>query len=72
MDRIKNNFLLEKSFFKTVFAIVLPIAAQNVISFGVNVMDSVMLGSLGDVAISAANLGGQPFFRLMGFCFGLS
>lgn len=72
MDRIKNNFLLEKSFFKTVFAIVLPIAAQNVISFGVNVMDSVMLGSLGDVAISAANLGGQPFFLLMGFGFGLS
>ncbi|MEG1932322.1 MAG: MATE family efflux transporter, partial [Pygmaiobacter sp.] len=72
MEYIKRNFLLEKVFFRTAFAIVLPIAAQNVISFGVNAMDSIMLGSLGDIAISAANLGGQPFFLLMGFGFGLS
>lgn len=62
----------EKAFYKTVFAIMVPIALQNVISFGVNIMDSVMLGSLGDLAISGASLGGQPFFLLMSLGFGLS
>ena len=69
---LHKHFILEKPFLKTVLAIAIPIALQNMISFGVNVMDSVMLGSLGDVAISAANLGGQPFMILMSVGFGLS
>ena len=69
---LKDHFLFEKDFFKTVFAITLPIAMQNVISFGVNAMDSIMLGSLGDIAVSGANLGGQPFFLMSMAGFGLA
>ncbi|MBQ8604651.1 MAG: MATE family efflux transporter [Oscillospiraceae bacterium] len=69
---LKEKFLFEKEFFHTVFAITLPIALQNVISFGVNAMDSVMLGSLGDIAVSGANLGGQPFFLMSMIGFGLA
>ena len=69
---LKEHFLFEKDFFKTVFAITLPIAMQNVISFGVNAMDSIMLGSLGDIAVSGANLGGQPFFLMSMAGFGLA
>lgn len=69
---LKEHFLFEKDFFKTVFAITLPIAMQNVISFGVNAMDSIMLGSLGDIAVSGANLGGQPFFLMSMVGFGLA
>ena len=69
---LKKHFLTEKTFFKTVFAIALPIAMQNVISFGVNAMDSIMLGKLGNTAVAGANLGGQPFFLLMITGFGLS
>lgn len=69
---IQKHFITDKIFFKTLFAIAVPIALQNMISFGVNVMDSVMLGTLGDVAISAANLGTQPFSILMSCGFGLS
>ena len=68
----KDKFLFEKNFFKQVFAIVLPMALQNVISFGVNAMDSIMLGSLGDIAVSGANLGGQPFFLMSMVGFGLA
>lgn len=68
----KDKFLFEKTFFKQVFAIVLPMALQNVISFGVNAMDSIMLGSLGDIAVSGANLGGQPFFLMSMVGFGLA
>lgn len=69
---IKKHFIFEKPFILTVLSIALPIAAQNIISFGVSVMDSIMLGSFGDVAIAAANLGGQPFFILMSIGFGLT
>ncbi len=69
---LKQHFLFEKDFFKTVFAITLPIALQNIISFGVNAMDSIMLGSLGDIAVSGANLGGQPFFLMSMVGFGLA
>ncbi len=67
-----RHFLLNKQFLNMLLAISVPIALQNMISFGVAVMDSVMLGSFGDVAIAAANLGSQPFSLLMSFGFGLS
>lgn len=59
--RLKDHFIFEKQFLLNMLAIAVPIALQNMISFGVAMMDSVMLGGLGDKAISAANLGGQPF-----------
>ncbi|MBQ3009457.1 MAG: MATE family efflux transporter [Oscillospiraceae bacterium] len=69
---LKEKFLFEKEFFSTVMAITIPIALQNVISFGVNAMDSIMLGTLGDIAVSGANLGGQPFFLMSMIGFGLA
>ena len=62
----------DKGFYKNLLAIALPIALQNAISFGVQMMDTVMVGSLGDVALSAANLAGQPYFIFMVFNFGLA
>lgn len=67
-----NWLIKDKAFYRTLAAIAIPIALQNMISFGVQLMDNVMLGSLGDTAISAASLGGQPFFILTVFGFGLS
>ncbi len=70
--RLKDHFIFEKQFLLNMLAIAVPIALQNMISFGIAMMDSVMLGGLGDKAISAANLGGQPFSLLMSIGFGLS
>ncbi len=67
------HFLMkEKSFYKTLAAIALPIALQNVIAFGVQMMDTVMVGTLGDTALSAASLANQPFFVFMILTFGLA
>lgn len=62
----------DKGFYKATLALTLPIALQNIISLGVNMMDTVMLGQLGDLAITAANLGGQLFLILNCLCFGLA
>ena len=60
------------NFYRNLILITLPIALQNVISLGVNMMDTVMLGQLGDTAIAAANLGGQAFVILNTLGFGLA
>ena len=67
----KKFFYWEPGFLPSVLAISLPIALQNVISLGVNLMDTIMLGQLNDLAITAASLGGQPFniLNILGFGF---
>ncbi len=69
---LQKHFRTDKSFYLSVFAITIPIALQNIISLSVNLMDTIMLGQLGDIAITAANLGGQPFFILNILGFGLA
>ncbi len=69
---LSRHLYTDPAFYKSLVAITLPIALQNVISLGVNMMDTVMLGQLGDVAIAAANLGGQPFMILNVLGFGLA
>lgn len=69
---LKGKFITEKSFYWNLLAIAGPMAFQYAISFGVTLMDSVMLGSLGDVAISGANLGNQMQTLVMSCSFGLA
>lgn len=60
-----------KDFYKTVAAITIPIALQNIISYGVNLMDTVMLGRLGEIALSATSLANQVFFMFTLLIFGI-
>ncbi len=62
----------EKYFYKTLFAIALPIALQNLIAIGVSLLDTLMLGALGDVALSASSLANQPFFIFSVLIFGIA
>lgn len=68
------TIIKERSFYKHIFRIALPIALQNLITFLTNMMDSVMLGSADEegVLFAAAALANQPFFILSMICFGLS
>ncbi|MDR1591912.1 MAG: MATE family efflux transporter [Prevotellaceae bacterium] len=52
-------------------ALVLPIVAQNLITALVNMADVVLLGSIGQSAISAVSLAGQITFIVMLFTFGV-
>ncbi len=64
----------DRSFYKNICVVGIPIALQNLISFAVNMMDTVMLGMApeGETLLSAASLGNQPFFVLSIVCFGLA
>ncbi len=62
----------KKAFYKMAFSLVIPIALQNLINVGVQAADVVMLGKVGEVAISAASLAGQVYFVMTLFFFGLT
>ncbi len=62
----------DKSFYKKVLAIAVPIALQNMITSGVSMLDTIMLGQLGEVAMSASSLANQIGFVFMMINFGLT
>lgn len=62
----------DKNFYKTVLAIAVPIALQNMITSAVGMLDTIMLGQLGEVAMSASSLANQVGFIFMMINFGLT
>ena len=49
----------DKSFYKSLVLLALPISAQSLITFLVGLADNVMIGALGDAAVSGVYMGGQ-------------
>ena len=64
-------FRKDTEFYKKVFALALPIAAQSLITIGVNMLDTMMVGSLGDEALSATSLANSFISVYQIFCMGL-
>lgn len=70
MERISSLSL--KRYFKPIAVLALPIAGQSLVSFLVNLADNVMIGSLGDVAVSGVYMGTQMFTLLQWFVTGIT
>ncbi len=69
----KNSLKVRDSeFVSMMFKLTIPVAIQNFISFMVNMVDTVMLGALGQSELSASSLGNQPFFIFMILTYGIS
>ncbi len=66
------KFVKDKSFYITLAAIAFPVALQNLIGFGVNMTDTLMVGALGEAQLSAVSLANQPFFIFNILTFGVS
>lgn len=64
--------LLPPGFFSMLITIALPIILQNLMQSLVNMLDTIMVGQLGSVAIAAVGLGNQIFFLLNMILFGIS
>ncbi len=61
---------IQDDFYKRVLVLVLPMALQNLINVGVSATDVIMLGRVGEEALSGCSLGGQVFWILSLFLFG--
>ncbi len=69
---VKKLFIRDKNFYKKLLTIAIPITLQSLITFAINMMDTVMVGSLGEVPLSASSLSGQIFFITTVLCFGIA
>lgn len=65
-------FIKDKDFYKRVLMIAVPITLQSLITFAINMMDTVMVGQLGEIPLSAVSISGQIFFVTTILCFGIS
>ena len=52
----------DKLFYKTLVMLCIPIIIQNLISTLVNMVDTVMVGSLGEVSVASIGIANQYFF----------
>jgi putative MATE family efflux protein len=66
------SFLRDKEFFRAMLALALPVAFQQLISAGLNMIDVLMVGQLGETSVAALGLANQIFFLLILFLFGVT
>ena len=66
------NFFKNKIFIKSMLAIALPIALQNLITSSLNMVDTLMISSLGQTSIAAVGLANQFFFFYILITFGIN
>ncbi|HEY5466924.1 MAG TPA: MATE family efflux transporter [Clostridia bacterium] len=60
-------FVRDRQFYKTVATIAIPITLQSLISIGINMMDTIMVGSLGESQLSASALA-NSFISIFQIC----
>jgi len=60
-----------KDFLKTVLKIAIPVVLQGMITIGVNLMDTIMLGNYGEIQISASSLANEFINLFQILCFGI-
>ncbi|MDD3242234.1 MAG: MATE family efflux transporter [Eubacteriales bacterium] len=56
---LKRLFAADPGFYKTTLTLAIPVILQNMITIGVNIMDTLMLGSFGEVQLSASSLASE-------------
>ena len=61
-----------REFLKIVFGLAFPIALQNLINTAVTTADVVMLGKVGETALSSGSLAGQVQFVMSLMIFGMT
>ena len=64
------SFLRDKDFFRAMLALAVPVAFQQLITAGLNMIDVLMVGQLGEASVAAVGLANQIFFLLILFLFG--
>lgn len=67
----KIELIRDPSFYRKVLVIMLPVALQQAINIGVNMLDTMMLGSFGELQLSASSLANQYYNFFVIFCMGI-
>ena len=68
----RKSALWDKTFLLTLVTLMMPMILQNLLTLGTQMMDSIMLGQLGQNELSASSLANQPFFIFNLLIFGMA
>ena len=71
MQTTWKEYLGNKEFYSTILKIAIPVSAQQLITVGINLMDTVMLSSMGDAQLSASSQASQFINLFQIFCMGI-
>ena len=71
MNVLRKLIVSDKGFYKRVMILALPIAMQSLITIGVNMLDTIMVGQLGETELSAVSLANQFINIYHIFCMGI-
>ena len=52
----------DKKFYKHLFIIAMPIALQNLITSSLNMLDTMMIGKIGEVELASVGIANQYYF----------
>jgi len=66
-----REYLGTRELYKKMAVIAVPVALQQLITVGINLMDTIMLSSMGDAQLSASSLAGQFITLFQIFCMGI-
>ncbi len=66
-----GEYLGDKNFYSTILKIAIPVSAQQLITVGINLMDTIMLSSMGDLQLSASSQASQFINLFQIFCMGI-
>src|SRR5215211_850055 len=66
------SFLRDREFIRSMLAIAVPVAFQQLITASLNMIDVLMVGQLGETSVAALGLANQIFFLLILFLFGVT
>lgn len=66
------GFFKDKTFFKIILVLAVPIILQEMLNASVNMMDTFMIGRLGEAEVAAVGLANQIFFLFSLILFGIS
>lgn len=66
-----KEYLGDRSFYRDILKIAVPVSAQQLITVGINLMDTIMLSSMGDIQLSASSQASQFINLFQIFCMGI-
>lgn len=69
---LDKYWVTDRAFYRKVVLILIPIVFQSIINQGVNMMDTIMVGRLGEASISASSLANQFYNIFVFLCMGIS
>jgi putative MATE family efflux protein len=66
------KYFKDKNFIKTLYLLAVPIMLNELLNSAVNMLDTFMIGTLGDAPVAAVGLGNQVFFLFTVITFGIN